>query len=135
MISVILAKVLLYLLLNESAAGVVVYLFHFLWCCSDRFCDRLCNGLLLSDCHVSHSGGGLGRLSLHGWHHRSHWCSGHRSHLLRSIICFSMLTSPFICCCHFSFIPVVSTLLHNPCDASLHRTLYVALHFLTFVPA
>ena len=86
MISVILAKVLLYLLLNESAAGVVVYLLHVLWYCSNWLCDRLChrlfNGLLLSECHVSHSGCGLnrlslGRFSLHGWHHRSHWLSGH----------------------------------------------------------
>ena len=91
MILVRLAKVLLYLLLNESAAGVVVYLLHFLWCISNRLCDRLChrlfNGLLLSECHVSHSGCGLldrlniGRFSLHGWHHRCLWLSGHSSHL------------------------------------------------------
>ena len=91
MISVILAKVLLYLLLNESAAGVVVNLLNFLWCISNRLCDRLChrlfNRLLLSECHVSHSGCGLlnrlniGRFSLHGWRHRSHWLSGHSSHL------------------------------------------------------
>ena len=153
MISVILAKVLLYLLLNKSAAGVVVNLRHILWCCCnrlsnrlfdslcDRLCDRFYNGLLLSDCHVSHSGGcfglihgywcGLGWLSLHGWH-RSCWRSGT---VLWSTICSSILTSPFICRCHLCFIPVVCTLLHNACDASFHRTLYMTLHFLLLVPA
>ena len=143
MISVILAKVLLYLLLNKSAAGVVIDLRHILWCCcnrlsdrlcdrlGDRLCDRFCNGLLLSDCHVSHSGGGLGWLSLHGWH-SSCWHSGT---VLWSIIFSSILTSPFICRCHLCFIPVVGTLLHNACDASFHRTLYMTLHFLLLVPA
>ena len=58
MISVILAKVLLDLLLDKSAAGIVVHLCHFLWCCCDR--------LLLSNSHFGKSGGSLGRLSLHG---------------------------------------------------------------------
>ena len=42
-ISVVLAKVLLNLLLNKSAAGVIVYLLHLLWYFGDRLCLRLHN--------------------------------------------------------------------------------------------